>query len=386
MDGELHSLSNSCVRPWVDARREERRVAREQRAFNAGLERFRVDRVRVHLEEDIRVRAHLLEHLHTSLDGHRVGRRELRIGKGFGPYAEHDATCVGRGPAVGRERHAELPEANLVTLDHGVDEIHRRRPDERSDEEVLRRLVEPLRLVHLEDLAVAHDGNSLAERHRLHLVVGDIDRCHAEPRVQLGQRGAHRHAELRVEVGERLVHEERLGLPRDRAAHGYALSLAAGELRRPSLEHGLQAEQRGHLVDAPADLLLGRSAHLEAVPEVLPDRHVRVERVILEDHRDVSVAWREVRHVAPADRDDAVGHFLQAGDHSQQGRLAAARGADEHDELPIRNLQADVVDGDEVAREHLPDPVETDVGHAGLPAYSISSRSGIDHWAGLCID
>ena len=113
---------------------------------------------------------------------------------------------------------------------------------------------------------------------------------------------------------------------------------------------------------------------------------MRIQRVALEHHGDVPVARRALGHIDPADRHGAAGHFLQAGDHAQERRLPAARGADEHDELAVGDLETDVVNGDDVAGEHFRDPVEADVGHGGLPAYSIQSKSGIDHWASLCID
>ena len=80
-----------------------------------------------------------------------------------------------------------------------------------------------------------------AERHRLGLVVRDVDRRDAELRVELRQRGAHADAQLRVEVRERLVHQERLRLAHDRAAHRDPLALAAGELLRLALEHARSA-------------------------------------------------------------------------------------------------------------------------------------------------
>jgi hypothetical protein len=55
--------------------------------------------------------------------------------------------------------------------------------------------------------------------------------------------GAHAHAQLRVEVRERLVHEERLRLAHDRAAHRDALALAAGERGRLAVEQLVEAEQ-----------------------------------------------------------------------------------------------------------------------------------------------
>ena len=110
--------------------------------------------------------------------------------------------------------------------------------------------VERLGLRDLDDLAVAHHGDPLAERHRLGLVVRDVDRRDAELRVELRQRGPHADAQLGVEVRERLVHQERLRLTHDRAAHRDALALAAGELKRLAVEHLGQSEQRCDLVDA----------------------------------------------------------------------------------------------------------------------------------------
>ena len=75
----------------------------------------------------------------------------------------------------------------------------------------------------------------------------------------------------------------------DRAAHRDALLLAAGELRRA----GGRAARRGRAASRPrstrcGDLLLRRFRHAQRVAEVLPHRHVRVERVVLEDHREVA--------------------------------------------------------------------------------------------------
>ena len=63
--------------------------------------------------------------------------------------------------------------------------------------------------------------------------------------VQLGDLGARLHAQLGVEVGQRLVHQEDLRLAHDGAAQGHALALAAGELL------GLAGEQVLNAQDAP---------------------------------------------------------------------------------------------------------------------------------------
>ena len=116
--------------------------------------------------------------------------------------------------------------------------------------------------------------------------------------------------------------------------------------------------------DAAVDLGLRRLADLEPVAEVLAHGHVRVERVVLEDHRDVAVARRELGHVALADEDRPLGDVLEAGDHPHQRRLAAAGRPDEHHELAARDLERDVVGGLHVAGVDLGHVVDDDPAHA----------------------
>ena len=83
----------------------------------------------------------------------------------------------------------------------------------------------------------------MGHRHRLDLVVRDVDRRHAEVVLELRDLGPHLDAELRVEVRERLVHQEDLRLADDRPAQRDALALAARELLGLRLEVGCQVEE-----------------------------------------------------------------------------------------------------------------------------------------------
>jgi hypothetical protein len=240
----------------------------------------------------------------------RAGSAVLGVREVLRPDPEDDgARLHTRGASVGPERDPEAGELDRVARDLGLDEVHRRRADERGDEEVERLAVEGLRRVDLLHGAVAHHRHPGAERHRLDLVVGDVDRRDPEPVVQPRQLGAHVDAELGVQVRQRLVHQERLRLAHDRPAHGDPLALAAGERARPALEQILQPEQPGDLLDAALDLGFRRLAHLQPVAEILRDRHVRVQGVVLEDHRDVAVPRRESRHLALADPDVTLRHL-----------------------------------------------------------------------------
>jgi hypothetical protein len=83
---------------------------------------------------------------------------------------------------------------------------------------------------------------------------------------------------------------------------------------------------------------LGRPLDLQPVGHVLVHAHVRIERVVLEHHRDVALGGLELVDHARPDLDLPAGHFLQPGHHAQQRGLAAARGPDDHDEFAVGDL------------------------------------------------
>ena len=156
-------------------------------------------------------------------------------------------TSISKPGVLGRQA------AVAVGHRHGG-EIHRRRADEAGDEPVGRLVVELERLADLLHPAVAHDDDAVAQRHRLDLVVGDVDRGGAEPLVQLLELDAHLHAQFGVEVGQRLVEQEHPRMAHDGAAQRDALALAARELARLALQVVADAEDVGRLLDALGDL------------------------------------------------------------------------------------------------------------------------------------
>ena len=117
------------------------------------------------------------------------------------------------------------------------------------------------------------------------------------------------------------------------------------------------------LLDAAVDLVLLDLAQLQAEGEVVVHAHVRVERVALEHHRDVAVLRRHVVDDPVADEEAPVADLLEAGHAAQRGRLAAARGADQDEELAVLDLEVQVVDGDDVFAVPLVHVVERDGRH-----------------------
>ena len=248
-----------------------------------------------------------------------------------------------------RNREGEATLDQVAGADRHLDEVHRRAADEARDEPVRRVVVEVLRGADLPQEAVAHDRDPLAHRHCLDLVVGDVDHRGPEALVDACDLGAGLDAKLGVQVGERLVHEEHGGLAHDRPAERDALALAAGELLGLAVQQLLQLEDARGVVDALVDVGLGHLAQLEAEREVVADRHVRVERVALEDHGDVAILRGDVVDDPVADQELALGDLLEPGDHPQARGLPATGGADEHHELAVADLEVEVRHGGHVA-------------------------------------
>ena len=108
------------------------------------------------------------------------------------------------------------------------------------------------------------------------------------------------------------------------ASQRHPLALAAGELSGFAVEELSQAQRfrsgrhlRGSFV--PRD-----TAGTERELDVLAHREVRIERVALEDHRQVSVLGLDVVDDPIADGDRALGEFLEPRDHPQRRRFPAA--------------------------------------------------------------
>jgi hypothetical protein len=108
---------------------------------------------------------------------------------------------------------------------------------------------------------------------------------------------------------------------------------------------------------------------LQPEGHVLLHRHVREQRVALEHHVHRPLVGRQRRQVLAVHPDLAAGGLLEAREHAQQRGLAAARGAEQGEDLALPDVQADLVDGDE-AVELLAHAVEADVALARprLPA------------------
>ena len=140
------------------------------------------------------------------------------------------------------------------------------------------------------DDAVLHHGDAVAQRQGLDLVVGDVDH-----RRSRGGRGAGR---FRRASGGGFGRRGWRGAHRAGTASGWRTMARPSATRwrwPPESAAGWRSRQaaRSRICAAslhpPVDFRPGKMPELQPEGHVLIDRHVRVERVVLEDHGDVAV-------------------------------------------------------------------------------------------------
>jgi hypothetical protein len=197
--------------------------------------------------------------------------------------------------------------------------------------------------------------------------VGDIHGRGAQAPLDPRHLGAHLHPQLGVQVRQRLVHQEHRRVADDGPAHRHPLPLASGQVGRLAVQMLGEVQDLGRLLDLLVDGGLRRLGELEREAHVLPYGHVRVQRVALEHHGDVPVLGRLVVHHLATDAQLAGADVLQAGDHVERRRLPAAGRADQDDELPVRDVQVEVIDRERPVGEPLGDVIENDLSHLISP-------------------
>ena len=204
-------------------------------------------------------------------------------------------------------------------------------------------VVQLLRGADLLDDAVLHHRDAVADGVGLLLVVGDEDGGQAQLALKAQQLLAHLHAQLGVQVRQRLVQQQHLRLDHDGAGERDALLLAARQLRRPAVGQMLQPDEVERRVHPPLDLRARHAPLLQPEGDVAAHCHMRPQRVALEHHADVALVRRQARDVAPADRHLPALRDVEAGDQAKQRGLAAARRAEEGEELARLDVEVDVL-------------------------------------------
>ena len=186
----------------------------------------------------------------------------------------------------------------------------------------------------------AHHRNAVSQEHRLRHVMRDEHHRLAGAAPDGEQFFLHDPPRLCVQRTERLVHQQNIGINRQRAGNRRALLHAAGELGGKRL---LEASQM-HQIDVMLRPLLGLAAFdallFQAITHVFDHRLPGKQCEILE--HDTPIRPRLTDQSARG-ADGALLDLLKAADQKQQRRFAAAGRAEQGVELAGRDAQRHIV-------------------------------------------
>ena len=255
----------------------------------------------------------------------------------------------------------------MVRLDRGLQQVGS--TYEVGHEAVGGLLVHLLGRAHLQQPTRIEDRQPVAHGERLLLVVGDEHEGDAHLALQALQFHLHALAQLQVERAERLVEQQHLGPVHQRPGQRHALLLPARQLVRAPPAHVAELHELEGLGHSGADLVAAHLLHAQTEADVVGDGHVGEQRVVLEHGVDRALVGQKRAHVVAKDPQAAVGGEVEPGDHAQRRGLAAARRAEQGEELAVADGEVEAVDGGHLA-EALGDAVDLHgryrFGHAHL--------------------
>ena len=104
-----------------------------------------------------------------------------------------------------------------------------------------------------------------------------------------------------------------------------------------------QLQNACSLVHPGLDFFFRKLGNFQAIGHVVIHAHVRVQRVVLENHGDISLGWFQLIDYAFTNGHSTCSDGLQARHHAQQRGFAAARWPDDDDKLAIVNLSTQIL-------------------------------------------
>src|SRR6185437_12719922 len=106
----------------------------------------------------------------------------------------------------------------------------------------------------------------------------------------------------------------------------------------------LDLQQTGGIFHRLLAVRLRDFAHLEAKADVLPDGHVRIQRIALKHHRDIALARMQVVDLVVTDTDFAARQRVESGDQGKERRFSAARWPDQNQKIAIFDIDVDLLE------------------------------------------
>src|SRR6185437_5700766 len=141
--------------------------------------------------------------------------------------------------------------------------------------------------------------------------MGNVDHGAAEFLMEPLDFSPHVISKLGIKIAERFIEQKEQRVAHDRASDRDALALTARKLTWKSLEKLHNTEHVGGTLYTFIDFGRCNPPRPKAECYVLIDIEIGIERIILEHHCDIAVAWSRPSNVSSADFNGAGAHFLK---------------------------------------------------------------------------
>ncbi len=210
------------------------------------------------------------------------------------------------------------------------------------------------------------------------MVVGDVERADAVLAHHAADEIAQFFAQPGVEVGQWLVAQQQPRPHRERAGQRHALLLPAGEGVRMAVGQIGQAHIGQHGAGLLARLVAAQAVQRQG--DVVERAQVRPQRIVLEHHAELALLWRQKGAARGVDHGGAQAHAaaiepLKSGHQAQQRGFTRAGGAEQTEDFPLLQLQAEVVQRGGAA-EALARRIDVEQGHGSVGAELAPSHGG----------
>ena len=172
-------------------------------------------------------------------------------------------------------------------------------------------------------MPAVHDDDPVSERHGFDLVVSDVDHVFLDLLTHQGKLCPHLAAQFGIEIGERLIKQENAAVLGQSAGHGDTLALTARERAGLAVEEFGQANHLSDLFDLGVDFCFRLLCQTQGKRDILGDVHMRVERIVLKDHRQITLFGFEVTDRLVVDVNLAFRDRFKSCDHPQCGGFSA---------------------------------------------------------------
>jgi hypothetical protein len=240
------------------------------------------------------------------------------------------------------EREVERAEPDSVIDAFSNEKI--RAAEESRDELGLRPEIKLVGTTDFQEAAGVHDPDAISELECFLLIMGHEDRGNAELPLDLADRSSQFGADSGIEGAERFVEQQDLRIASECARQRHALLLASRELPRIASAQSGQSDQLEQLFATLLPIGFRPAPDPEREVEILPDRHLPEERVVLEYESDAAGLWGEIGDVPSRDHDPSRINVRESRDHPQDRALSAPARPEEDEELAVLDLQREPAD------------------------------------------